>query len=76
VLAERWTPELELAAATLETLHALLRVTLAVHAKGGAELLAPLEVPRPSSRPASAEAPAPLSPLAGALALRKAAAGG
>lgn len=67
VAADRWTPELELAASTLEVEHETMRVVLAL---GGAKRLPePLAIPRrrelPRSRPATQLSVGELAALTG-----------
>jgi len=49
--AERWPPEVELAAASLEVAHAQLLAFLRVYSKPGTRLPEPLKVERPGQPP-------------------------
>ena len=53
--ATRWTPELELLATNVEVTHSLARAYIAVHSKKGAQLPAPLKIPRPGEKKAKPE---------------------
>ena len=54
---ERWTSELELAAATVEILHAQLLAFTRVNAKKGAQLPAQVHIPRPDEQERKRERP-------------------
>ncbi len=56
---EGWTPTEELLASTLETLHALVRVTLKANGAKDHQLPRPLKVPRPAGVKARQPDPPP-----------------
>ena len=63
-LSKRWPVELEIAASTLETMHAQLLAFMAAHSKRGTKLPASLRIPRPGDDAASSSTPTRLTPSA------------